>query len=851
MTMTVRYNSSANHALIQTNRNDMACSKTLGKVASGMKINSAQDDAASYSISSRMRVKLRALDQAAQNVQNGKAILNTAEGGIQRQIDLIRTIREKVIDAANDSNTDEDRQTIQKELIHLYYEMESIAYGTDFNSKKPLLADKIVRLNEDYHTEVDNTKLNLIRDAEFEMLDNVYGPFAIFEEYSNNSTVTLGTTSGYVPGKSKVMSIDFANYTSASDLNNVGFKVGSRTYVLTDDTSKNYRSDYKISIAGCTSVNDVIDKVKNYFGAKINGTKLEISTSNINGASGSGGTVTTPSSVSHNGTGADISGTTSGGVTNPTNDLDYGPLAAPATLTVSLAGVTSNTGFRFNGYNFRVIDSGANVEGSVDRTITKGQNASGSTNNFSYTFDGSTNTLTFTAKSNGANYNGYSISNGYTYYTNDGPASTTVYTAYSAFSGAIETVSDETPSTPASYSLDFTGMTVDDFSAQYAGKIFRFTGSSSSYKLYDSARVPELEGFLEDDGSREYLITQININDIRQAVNSGQSLAQAFASRLGGTVDGDSVKFTSSYDGAQINLSTETLRHYDVNFSNLNVKIPDGLYGKGFRFYCATDNKEWFNFVFTDGTDAYNDPYKNNIKSINIDVSNVKNIKDLIKEIYNQANPILTSTDKKFNHHMRLAADYNKNTLTIYDHRRFNVNRSPYQYQQMGAKIADGVSFKEVYENERRNFSVKELVIQHTDKAGMNIHIKIPQMTLDHIFDPLPDYGSTIFDYPVTSKDSRDALLGKPKSPGILDNGLKYLLDAVTLVGAQNKRLEFTAENITTEAENLTASKSTISDADMAKEMTRYTKYNVLAKAAHSMLAQANQIQSMVLSLLQ
>ena len=131
-------------------------------------------------------------------------------------------------------------------------------------------------------------------------------------------------------------------------------------------------------------------------------------------------------------------------------------------------------------------------------------------------------------------------------------------------------------------------------------------------------------------------------------------------------------------------------------------------------------------------------------------------------------------------------------------------------------------------------------MIQHTDKAGMNIHIKIPQMTLDHIFDPLP----------VTSKDSRDALLGKPNPPGILDNGLRYLLDAATLVGAQNRRSEFTAENITTETENLTASESVIRDADTATEMTDYTKQNILMQAAQFMLAQANQLHSSILSLL-
>lgn len=64
-------------------------------------------------------------------------------------------------------------------------------------------------------------------------------------------------------------------------------------------------------------------------------------------------------------------------------------------------------------------------------------------------------------------------------------------------------------------------------------------------------------------------------------------------------------------------------------------------------------------------------------------------------------------------------------------------------------------------------------------------------------------------------------------------------------------RLSYTSNNLTTAAENVQASESTIRDADMAKEMTEYTKSNVLAQSAQSMLAQANQNASGVLSLLQ
>ncbi|MBO4853332.1 MAG: flagellin, partial [Schwartzia sp.] len=85
----------------------------------------------------------------------------------------------------------------------------------------------------------------------------------------------------------------------------------------------------------------------------------------------------------------------------------------------------------------------------------------------------------------------------------------------------------------------------------------------------------------------------------------------------------------------------------------------------------------------------------------------------------------------------------------------------------------------------------------------------------------------------------------------VLDNAIQKALDQQTTIGAIESRLEYTSTNLTTAAENVTASESTIRDADMAKEMTEYTKNNVLLQAAQSMLAQANQNSSSVLSLLQ
>ena len=138
MAMVVKNNLSAVRTLNQLNQNNSELNKRLAKVSSGMKINSAGDDASGYSISERMRVQIRSLDQDLQNVQNGSAMLKTASGGVEDIINILRTMKEKAIDAANDSNTDEDRQTIQKELTQLRHTINDVALGNEYNGKRLL-----------------------------------------------------------------------------------------------------------------------------------------------------------------------------------------------------------------------------------------------------------------------------------------------------------------------------------------------------------------------------------------------------------------------------------------------------------------------------------------------------------------------------------------------------------------------------------------------------------------------------------------------------------------------------------------------------------------------------------------
>ena len=134
MSMTVRTNMDALRTLNQMTTNHALAHKHLMKVSTGMKVRDAQDDASAYAISERMRVRIRALDQAHSNTQNGSNMMKTAEGAVSQIIETLKTLKEKAINAANDSNSDEERRMLQKEFNELVDQIDDDALIT-FNNK--------------------------------------------------------------------------------------------------------------------------------------------------------------------------------------------------------------------------------------------------------------------------------------------------------------------------------------------------------------------------------------------------------------------------------------------------------------------------------------------------------------------------------------------------------------------------------------------------------------------------------------------------------------------------------------------------------------------------------------------
>ena len=118
-----------------------AQSTASARLSSGLRINSAADDAAGLAISEKMRAQVRGLDQASRNAQDGSSMVQTAEGGMQQITNMLQRGRELTVQAANHTNTGDDRMKIANEINQLFQEIDSMAERVEFNGMKLINGD--------------------------------------------------------------------------------------------------------------------------------------------------------------------------------------------------------------------------------------------------------------------------------------------------------------------------------------------------------------------------------------------------------------------------------------------------------------------------------------------------------------------------------------------------------------------------------------------------------------------------------------------------------------------------------------------------------------------------------------
>ena len=131
--MVVQHNMQAMNANRMLNVTTSQQAKTTEKLSSGYKINRAADDAAGLSISEKMRKQIKGLDQASTNAQDGISSVQTAEGALTEVHSMLQRMNELAVQAANGTNSESDRSSIQDEIDQLTTEIDRVAETTKFN----------------------------------------------------------------------------------------------------------------------------------------------------------------------------------------------------------------------------------------------------------------------------------------------------------------------------------------------------------------------------------------------------------------------------------------------------------------------------------------------------------------------------------------------------------------------------------------------------------------------------------------------------------------------------------------------------------------------------------------------
>ncbi len=138
MALTINTNVPSLNAQRNLGKSQNDLSRSMQRLSSGLRINSAKDDAAGLAISDRMTSQIRGLNQAARNSNDGISLAQTAEGALQETTNILQRMRELAIQSANDTNSASDRASLQAEVNQLQQEMTRIASSTSFNGRNVL-----------------------------------------------------------------------------------------------------------------------------------------------------------------------------------------------------------------------------------------------------------------------------------------------------------------------------------------------------------------------------------------------------------------------------------------------------------------------------------------------------------------------------------------------------------------------------------------------------------------------------------------------------------------------------------------------------------------------------------------
>ena len=222
MPQTINSNIASLNAQRNLNTSQSSLATSMQRLSSGLRVNSAKDDAAGLAIAERMNTQVRGLNIAARNANDGISLAQTAEGALGKVGDMLQRMRELAVQAANTTNSADDRKALQAEVSQLRDEIDRVAKGTSFNGKKLLDGSFTAASFQVGANAGENITVGTLADARASGLANIaYGQFTTAAVVADtaitgyNTAITAGTLTIDADGAGSGAAIDLGAIAAA------------------------------------------------------------------------------------------------------------------------------------------------------------------------------------------------------------------------------------------------------------------------------------------------------------------------------------------------------------------------------------------------------------------------------------------------------------------------------------------------------------------------------------------------------------------------------------------------------------------------------------------------------------
>jgi flagellin len=369
MALTINTNVMSLNAQRNLGQSQSALSKSMQRLSSGLRINSAKDDAAGLAITDRMTAQIRGLNQASRNANDGISLAQTAEGALQETTNLLQRMRELAVQSANDTNSASDRESLQAEVTQLVSEMDRIAQTTAFNGKNVIdgtLSNATFQVGANAGQTI-SFSIGAASSSDLGQIAKASGGSAVNGTASNGSNITINSTnivdsSSFVDGNAGKTSDSALALAKAINASGAGVRAEAEATALTVDASGGISADATLSLNGVdifdgtgtpTTLADVASQINVYSNdtgvtAVVDGTDIELTAAD----------------------GRNIDITTAGGTTNP---FSVATTRGSIQLTSS-DNVTLDAGNAILGFAGTVISKDTNSINGLNITNVAGAN---------------------------------------------------------------------------------------------------------------------------------------------------------------------------------------------------------------------------------------------------------------------------------------------------------------------------------------------------------------------------------------------------------------------------------------------------------------------------------------------